>query len=419
MNEDTLAIVNTLNDGVIRPLKAMFVSKDEIIDLLAVTTVAQENLLIVGPPGTAKSAILRNFCLLVKGSFFEYLLTRFTEPNEIFGPIDIKRYQNDGVFERVTERMLPEADIAFLDEVFKANSAILNSLLTVMNERWFFTGREKRKLPLISVFGATNEIPDDEALAALYDRFLVRVRTDNVDEVWFQDLVEQGWHLETLRLQGLEEDLVPVLTTDHLRALYRALTEIDVKSVAPRFQKMVYQIRAEGVPFSDRRVVKTLKVLAASALVHKRPAVTPADFWIFKHVWSTPDQGPYLLREIVQPMLEDWYAEHPEDRLDGRGAGSGIPFERIADEVKVLEKEVSRCGPGTLDTEYLHLLRRLKRLRDAVEAGGGDGADEIDRRIKTLIGATMKRWGSADASRPSGKSGAASRGSAAPEDASR
>ncbi len=402
MRDDILRIVQTLNDGVIRPLKAMFVAKDEVLDLLAAVIAAQENLLLVGPPGTAKSAVLRSFCLLVQGRFFEYLLTRFTEPNEIFGPVDLKRYQEDGGFERITERMLPEADVAFLDEVFKANSAILNSLLTVMNERWFFTGREKKRLPLISVFGATNEIADDETLAALYDRFLVRVRTDNVDEIYFQDLVEQGWHLESLRFQGLEEQLAPALTTDHLRELFRALGEVDVRTIAPRFQKMVYQIRAEGVAFSDRRAIKVLKLMAASALLRKRQVVTPADFWVLKHVWNTPDQGPYLLREIVQPVLEEWYAEHPEDRLDGRADGLGIPPERLRDEVRVLEKEVAGLGPGTLDTEYLHLLRRLKRLRDALEAAPPDGGEDPARKLRALIGATMKRWGAKEtpAARP-------------------
>ena len=164
-----------------------------------------------------------------------------------------------------------------------------------------------------------------------------------------------------------------------------------MRAIAPRFQKMVYQVRAEGVPFSDRRAIKVLKLMAASALLRRRTEVTPADFWIFKHVWSTPEQAPHLLREVVQPTLEEWWAEHPEDRRAG-AAGSAIPIEKVLDEAKVLEKEVARLGAGTLDTEYLHLLRRLKRLRDAADSGGGDGAAELDRRIKNLIGATMKRW---------------------------
>lgn len=390
MRDEVLTITHQLADRVLRPLKAMFVAKEEAIDLLAVTVAAQENLLLVGPPGTAKSGLLRAFCLLVQGRYFEYLLTRFTEPNEIFGPVDIRRYQQDGIFERITESMLPEADIAFLDEVFKANSAILNALLTVMNERWFFTGREKRRVPLISVFGATNEIAEDEALGALYDRFLVRVRTDNVDELWFPDLLEQGWHLESLRFAGLEEQLAPALTVAQLRELFRALGEVDVRTIGPRYQKIVYQIRAEGIPFSDRRVVKVLKLMAASALLRRREVVTPADFWVLKHVWHTPDQGLLLLREIVQPVLEDWYAAHPEDRGEAR-AGAVSP-EKLREELVVVEKEVARFGAATPDTEVLHLLRRLRRLRDAADVAGATGEEAV-RKIRQLIGTIMKQWG--------------------------
>ena len=106
---------------------------------------------------------MRHLARLIDARYFEYLLTRFSEPNEIFGPIDIKAFR-EGTYVRRVEAMLPDADIVFLDEIFKSNSAILNSLLSILNERRFFTGSASIKVPLSSLYGATNEVPNDDAL---------------------------------------------------------------------------------------------------------------------------------------------------------------------------------------------------------------------------------------------------------------
>src|SRR5436190_7067244 len=154
-------------------LEQRFLDKSEVIRMLLVTLVAGEHMLIVGPPGTAKSALVRHLARLVDARYFEYLLTRFSEPNEIFGPVDIKAFR-EGTFLRRVEAMLPDAEIVFLDEIFKSNSAILNALLSILNERRFFTGSATIEVPLCSLFGATNEVPNDDALSAIFDRFLVR-----------------------------------------------------------------------------------------------------------------------------------------------------------------------------------------------------------------------------------------------------
>src|ERR1700744_2764183 len=160
-------------------LKELFVGKDEIIDLMGICLVGGENLFLLGPPGTAKSATIRELSRLIDGRTFEYLLTRFTEPNELFGPFDIRKLR-EGELQTNTEGMLPEASLVFLDELLNANSAILNSLLVALNEKMFRRGKEKRPLPVISFIGASNHLPEDDALRALFDRFLLRVRSENV-----------------------------------------------------------------------------------------------------------------------------------------------------------------------------------------------------------------------------------------------
>ena len=132
--QETLELTKRLTTEVLAPLKAAFVGKDEIIDLLGVALVGGENLFLLGPPGTAKSAIVQELSRRIDGRVFDYLLTRFTEPNELFGPFDIRKLR-EGDLVTNTEGMLPEASFVFLDELLNANSAILNSLLIILNER--------------------------------------------------------------------------------------------------------------------------------------------------------------------------------------------------------------------------------------------------------------------------------------------
>src|SRR5437879_3740545 len=168
-----------LRSEVIDVLKQRFVGRDEVIDLIALAVVAGEHLFLHGPPGTAKSALIRQFAQAVQGSYFEYLLTRFSEPNELFGPIDLARLR-EGTVATVTTGMLPEAEFIFLDELFNANSAILNNLLSVLNERVYRRGSETHRLPLVSLFSASNHFPEVDALRALLDRFLLRFKVKNL-----------------------------------------------------------------------------------------------------------------------------------------------------------------------------------------------------------------------------------------------
>src|ERR1700742_1945342 len=153
---------------VLDPLKRSFVGKDEIVDLIGIALAAGENLFFLGAPGTAKSAPIHELGGGIQGKTFEYLFTRFTEPNELFGPFDIRRLREGDLITN-TEGMLPEASLVFLDELLNANSAILNSLLMVLNESVLRRGRETRPLHALMFVGASNHLPEDEALRALFD----------------------------------------------------------------------------------------------------------------------------------------------------------------------------------------------------------------------------------------------------------
>src|SRR6185312_3011326 len=155
------------------------VEREALVELVALSAIAGEHVLVIGPPGTAKSEAARRVAATLGARYFEYLLSRFTEPSEIFGPIDLRRLR-EGVVEVETAGMLPEAEVAFLDEVFLGSTAILNTLLGMLNERVFRRGRTALPVSLRVCVGASNALPDDPALAAFADRFLARVFLDDV-----------------------------------------------------------------------------------------------------------------------------------------------------------------------------------------------------------------------------------------------
>src|SRR6266567_1652206 len=184
-----------------KSLGRFFVQKQEIIDLMVVAAIAQEPLLLVGPPGTAKSDLVVKFkdALGVDESdYFEYMLTRFTEPSEIIGAIDIKELRA-GRYIRKKEGKLPTARLVFLDEIFKSNSAILNILLTIINEKKFYQDGVPQAVRLRVLFAATNEVPEQGELSALKDRFVLKAESRSVQEDHFEELIDAGLQAEVYR----------------------------------------------------------------------------------------------------------------------------------------------------------------------------------------------------------------------------
>lgn len=167
------------------------------------------------------------------GQNFEYLLTRFTEPNEIFGPFDIRKLK-EGELKTNTEGMMPEASMVFLDEIFNANSAILNSLLMALNERIFRRGKETKKLPALMFVGASNILPEDEALNALLDRFLIRIECDYVDTDLMEQVLVKGWQLENNELK-----IKPEITPAEIIELQQLSKKVNIAPIRKQYVDLV------------------------------------------------------------------------------------------------------------------------------------------------------------------------------------
>jgi len=366
---------------VARALDQRYLDKSELVRMLLVTLVAGEHMLIVGPPGTAKSALVRQLARLIDARYFEYLLTRFSEPNEIFGPVDIKAFR-EGSFVRRVESMLPDADLVFLDEIFKSNSAILNALLSILNERRFFTGSATIRVPLCSLFGATNEIPNDDALGAIFDRFLVRGLSENLDSFHFHGLVERGIQGEIAELEGADEVSKPIVSLAEIRTLQARLPRFlqFPEEFLARYKGFIFQIRSEGVSVSDRRVVKLLKLFAASAVIDGRPVVNDGDFFVLRHIWNSVDQIP-LLEDVIGPVLEKHHREHPDER---RSRATATDLDGILAELGVI-RGILLGGEPLSDVQLFSQLRNLQDIRSALQTLGTETAQQMAGEVDRLL----------------------------------
>ncbi|WP_058554409.1 AAA family ATPase [Thiohalocapsa sp. ML1] len=331
-------------------LKLLFARRDAAVDLLRLALVTREHCLLLGPPGTGKSELVARFADGVNARRFDYLLTRFTEPSELFGPIDIERFQG-GTYVVNTAGMLPEAEIAFLDEVFQASSAILNTLLSVVHERIFHNGAQRTQVPLIALFGASNQLPDDPTLRAFSDRFVLRLEMTPVADEHLGDLLERGWALEQRRLTAAADDTAALLAPEQLGALHRELAAVKLGPLQTQYQELARQLRAEGVELSDRRLVKGLKLIRGAALLEGRDQATPADLWPLLHCWNAPEDRA-VLAEVIQPLV---------DEAGGPAGETHRSIPDLTDALDLLESRAADLTGQGAQTAHLGALAQIRR----------------------------------------------------------
>ena len=333
------------------------VEREAMVELVALSAVAGEHLLVIGPPGTAKSEAVRRTARALGGSYFEYLLGRFTEPSEIFGPVDLRKLR-EGTVETETTGMLPEAEVAFLDEVFLGSTAILNTLLGLLNERTFRRGHTRMKVPLRVCVGASNGLPEEESLAAFADRFLARIFVEPVPDPRLEELLAGGaslWREMEARVASLEA----------LDVLTRAAQQADLAPVRPHLAHALRTLRAAGIGLSDRRAVKVQRLMAAAAALAGRQTPGVADLWPLIYAVPTKE-GQALAREVLRELLAA--TENPALAAAALEASAG-PLAR-AQRIARAGREVLEARPGNVAAEELSAWRlKLEGVVREMDAG--------------------------------------------------
>ena len=309
--------------------------RDEAISLALLTALGGESIFLLGLPGVGKSMIARRLKMAFKdATSFEYLMSRFSTPDEIFGPVSISKLKDSDTFERVIDGYLPTADVVFLDEIGKAGPAIQNSLLTVLNEKIFRNGKQDLKLPLKAVISASNELPaEGEGLEALWDRFIVR---------YVVKPIENKTNFLSLVIDQPEECEVPEelqFSADELREIkaeaMNVKVPIEVSELVFSIRKLLIEEKKKqednvdvnncdlvDPPYvSDRRWKKIVGLLRVSAYLNGRDAVDLSDCLILNHMLWDKDEQILSVTKLVALAIADMVKRHNVDiaeELTGR-----------------------------------------------------------------------------------------------------
>ncbi len=313
-------------ESAIHQLEKRFLERSELIRLLFLGIMSGENALLIGPPGTAKSQLARAISELFGSThWFDYLLTRFTTPDEIFGPVSLQQLKQDQ-YVRKTQGYLPAAQFAFLDEIFKANSAILNALLSILNERIYFNGREKEQVPLLFLIAASNELPDEnEQLAALYDRFLIRYEV--------QYLTSASSYEAMFGL--LTEPLPAIFTQYDVKDIQASAKNVSIPEAIVYFlYRLKQDMEEKEFVLSDRRWSKIGQIWKTSAALNGRDTVSVWDTVYTPHLlWDVPEDLAVLKELFDQRFKELLKAESSRELPLGH-------FEQITQKWLDKEKEL-------------------------------------------------------------------------------
>lgn len=328
----------------------------------------------IGPPGTAKSLLVDRISKRINGldedGYFRWLLTNYTTPEELYGGPDFQLLRDRGIYKRVTDRKLPKARFVFLDEIFKGNSAVLNANLTAMNERMFFNHDDDPKIPLISLFAASNELPHGDELWALWDRLHFRHQISPVKETT---------SFVKLMSSPMEKEPEAILSLEDIEAAHKYVDDVTIgPDIIEAIKQLREDLKEEGVEPSERRWVETLPIIKAEAWFNGRDEADVEDVRPLMHVlWPVLDQQKIVKRKVLElanPV--DKEASEVYDRL----------CELTAEFKKNLASTDNPKDRARIAVEVFSKVKKadelINKLKEEVEATG--------KKSEYLAGAEMK-----------------------------
>ena len=317
--------------ALLKQLSAGMHEREQIIAVALLGAIAGHNTFLYGPPGTAKSLISRRLAAAFKSqSYFECLMNRFSTPEEVFGPVSIKELKEDR-YVRKTDGYLPTAEFAFLDEIWKSSPAILNNLLTIINEHLFKNGSERVKVPLKSLVVASNEVPpENQGLDALYDRFIIRLHVPPIQESKnFENLLQSRPSSD-----APEIDANLVIDEQELAQWRDQILDVQISKDTMQIVGYIRQELADNfdelnVYVSDRRWQRAAMLMKASAFCNGRNETNHSDAVLLKHcLWTTPENREKVAEIVVEAIREC-------------GFDSGFNLAKLDERKEVLDREIN------------------------------------------------------------------------------
>ncbi|AAT43815.1 AAA family ATPase [Picrophilus oshimae] len=283
-----------------------FVGREDVINGVLAGIISGEPTLLIGPPGTAKTSIIDTLSRLVSAKYFYYLLTKFTEPEELIGPIDINALKN-GEYKNITRGKLPDANIIFLDEVFKASSAIRNTLLDIMLNKRIPNGNSMVNLDILGIYSASNEVTNDEEDMALFDRYPIKIFHNYIEKTLMDSLLIKG-----IEIMERPENVSPLITIDDLKDLQNDVIsrlskfKNDGHELLNRYTDALLQLEENNVVFSDRRKIKILKIAAAFSILMNSNEITGNDIAMaMRYSIDSEEDMPKIDAAIMESKLEN------------------------------------------------------------------------------------------------------------------
>lgn len=360
--------------GLLQQLCAGLYEREEVVKLALLAAVAGESIFLLGPPGVGKSLVARRLkYAFTEAESFEYLMTRFSTPDEVFGPVSIQKLKEEDKYERQTERYMPGAHIVFLDEIWKASSAIQNALLTIINEKLYRNGEQERPVNLRALVTASNELPPgDENFGPLYDRLLVRYQVEGLrDQQRFVQMITETEALDADPVSpeykiGAEEWAQWQAAIDKVKIEDEVLSVIQIVRQKLSDYNENQEDATRQIRVYDRRWKKLVRLLRASAFLNERERVDLMDCFLMIHcLWNQPEQ-----QALIAEMVRESIAKHGYRFSLGLG-----PLER---EIESFREEVE----GEVKLRHLVSEEVLRPVEEEYYALRKNGEDFAGRYLK-------------------------------------